>query len=120
MSFLLYPYQTTRCKSQEGNPIPIYLGINIFYSITALQPFVELYPIFRFLILYTFGTTPWTGDQLISRPLSTRRTTRTRNKHTQTSMPRVRFEPMIPASERGRDSSCLRPRGHFLHILHFK
>jgi hypothetical protein len=43
--------------------------------------------------------TPWTGDQPITRPLSTHRATQTQNKHTQTSMPPVGFEPMISVLE---------------------
>jgi hypothetical protein len=36
----------------------------------ALQPFVGPWPLFSFLIFYTVGMTPWTGDQHIARPLS--------------------------------------------------
>jgi hypothetical protein len=43
-----------------------------------------LWPLFEFLILYTFGRTPWTGDQPISRQLPTHRTTQSQNKRTQT------------------------------------
>jgi hypothetical protein len=32
-----------------------------------------------FLILYTVGRTPWTGDQHVTRPLPTHRTTQTQN-----------------------------------------
>jgi hypothetical protein len=32
---------------------------------------------FRFLILYTIVSTPWTGDQPVARPLPTKRTTET-------------------------------------------
>jgi hypothetical protein len=52
------------------------------------------------LILYTVGKTPWTGDQPFARPLPAHRTTKIQNKRTQTSMPRVGFEPTIPAFER--------------------
>jgi hypothetical protein len=55
---------------------------------------------FQFLNLYTVGRTPWTGDQLVARPLPTHRATQTQNKRTQTSMPRVVLEPTIPAFER--------------------
>jgi hypothetical protein len=55
-----------------------------------------------FLILYTIGRTPWTGHQSVARPLPTHRTTQTQNKHTQTSMPWVGFEPTIPAFERAK------------------
>jgi hypothetical protein len=57
------------------------------------------WPFFRFLILYIDGKTPWTGDQAVARPLPTHRTTQTQNKHTQTSLPRVGFEPTIPVFE---------------------
>jgi hypothetical protein len=55
---------------------------------------------FSFVILYTAGRTPWTGDQPVARPLPTHRTAQTQNKRTQTSMPWVEFEPTIPAFER--------------------
>jgi hypothetical protein len=51
-------------------------------------------------ILQAMSRTPWRGDQPIARSLPTYRTTRTQNKCTQTSMPRVEFEPTIPAFER--------------------
>jgi hypothetical protein len=57
------------------------------------------WPLFQFLNPYTVGRTHWTGDQLVARPLPTHRTTQTQNKRTQTSMPRVEFEPTIPAFE---------------------
>jgi hypothetical protein len=47
-----------------------------------------------FLILYTVGMTPWTGDQPVVRSLPTRQ-----QKHRingQPSMPRMEFEPTIP------------------------
>jgi hypothetical protein len=55
---------------------------------------------FSFLILHTVGTTPWTGDQPVARPLPAHRTAETQNKHTQTSMPQVGSKPTIPAFER--------------------
>jgi hypothetical protein len=58
------------------------------------------FAVFQFLSLYTVGRTPWTGDQPVSRPLPTHRTTQTQNKRIQTSVPRVGFEPTIPAFER--------------------
>jgi hypothetical protein len=36
---------------------------------------------FSFLIIYTVGRTPWTGDQPVARPLSTHRTTQNKSKH---------------------------------------
>jgi hypothetical protein len=51
---------------------------------------------FSFLILYTVGKTPLTGDQPLARPLPTQ------NKHTQTSMPSVGFESTISVLEQRR------------------
>jgi hypothetical protein len=55
------------------------------------------WPLFQLLNLYTVGRTPWTGDQPVAKPLPTHTTTQTHNKRTQTYMPRVGFEPTIPA-----------------------
>jgi hypothetical protein len=69
----------------------------------ALQPFVGPWPLFSFVNFpHTIGRTPWTGNQPIARPLPIHRTTETQNKRTQTSIPRVGFEPTIPAFERGK------------------
>jgi hypothetical protein len=51
-------------------------------------------------MIFTDSRASWTSDQLVARPLPKHRTTQTQNKRTQTSMPRVGFEPTIPASER--------------------
>jgi hypothetical protein len=48
---------------------------------------VDLGIFFSFLILYSVGRTPWTGDQSVARPLPTHRTTQTQSKCTQISMP---------------------------------
>jgi hypothetical protein len=52
----------------------------------ALQPFVGPWPLFQFLNLYTIGTTSWTGDQSVARPIPTHKTTQTQNGRTETSM----------------------------------
>jgi hypothetical protein len=57
---------------------------------------------FQFLDFYTVYGTPWMGDQPFARPLPTHKTTQTQNKRTQTSMPRVGFEPTIPVFERAK------------------
>jgi hypothetical protein len=56
---------------------------------------------------YTVGRTTWTGVQPVARPLPTHRTTQTQNKRTQTSMPRVGFEPTIPVFERAKTVHAL-------------
>jgi hypothetical protein len=70
------------------------------YGSTVLL--LDLGRLFSFLILYTVGRTPWTGDQPAARPLPTHRKTQAHNKRTQTSMPWVGLEPMIPAFEQAK------------------
>jgi hypothetical protein len=65
----------------------------------ALQPLWTLAN-FHFLNLYTVDWAPCTGDQPVARPQPTYRTTQTQNKGTQTSIPRVGFEPATPVFER--------------------
>jgi hypothetical protein len=74
----------------------------------ALQPFVGPWPLFSFLILYTVGTTPWTGDQPFARSPSIQWTTQIQNKRTLISILRVGFESTISVFERGEDGSYLR------------
>jgi hypothetical protein len=42
------------------------------------------------------------GDQPVARPLPTHRTAQTQNKRTQTSIPRVGFEPKISVFEQAK------------------
>jgi hypothetical protein len=42
------------------------------------------------------------GDQPVAMPLAANRTAQTQNKRTQTSMPRMGFEPTIPVFERAK------------------
>jgi hypothetical protein len=62
---------------------------------------------FSFLTLYTVGRTPWMRDQPVAMSLSTHRTTQTQNKHKQTSMPLVGFEPRIPVFKRAETVHAL-------------
>jgi hypothetical protein len=78
---------------------PIYLWL---YSLLF-----DLGLFFSFLILYTIGKTPWTGDQPAARPLPIHRTTQTQNKRTQTSMSWVGFEPTTPAFKRANTVHAL-------------
>jgi hypothetical protein len=73
----------------------------------VLQPFVGPWPVLSFLMLYTVGRTPWTGEQPVARPLPVQRTTKTQNKRTQTSMPRVGFERTTPVFERAKTVHAL-------------
>jgi hypothetical protein len=66
---------------------------------------------FSFLILYTVGKTPWTGDQPVARPLLTEQHKHRINAHNTDihTLSGIRtHDPSVRASE---DSSCLRPRG---------
>jgi hypothetical protein len=74
------------------------------YDCTVL---VDLGRFLSVLILYTVGRTPLTGDHPIARPLSTHRITQTQNKRTQTSIPRVGFEPTVPEFERAKTVHAL-------------
>jgi hypothetical protein len=75
----------------------------LHYLLLSLYgPLLDLGRFFQFLILYTNGRTPWTGDQPIARPLPTHRTTQTKNKRTQTSMHGVGLEPTTPVFERAK------------------
>jgi hypothetical protein len=56
------------------------------------SPFLGLGRFFSFLILYTVGRTPWTGDQPVAGPLSTHRTTQTQNKCTQYRHPCLEWD----------------------------
>jgi hypothetical protein len=77
-----------------------YLSIYLYIYIWLYIPLLNLGRFFSFLILYTVGGFPWTGDQPVARLLLESRITQTQNKRTQTSMPWVGFEPTIPALQR--------------------
>jgi hypothetical protein len=66
------------------------------------SPLLDVGRFFIFLILYTVGRTPWTGDQPVARPLPTHRTTQTQNKRTQLSMRQVGFETTIPVFQHAK------------------
>jgi hypothetical protein len=72
-----------------------------------LNPLVGPWPVYRFLILYTVGRTPWMGDQPMERPLPIHKTTQTQNKHTQAFMSRVGFEPTKSVFERAKTVHAL-------------
>jgi hypothetical protein len=79
----------------------------LFFSLAmAVQPFGP-WLFFSFLILYTVGRTPWTGDQPVASPLPTRRTTQTQNERTPTGMPQVGFQAMIAMFERAKTVHAL-------------
>jgi hypothetical protein len=81
-----------------------YLSISIY--LWLYSPYGP-WPLFQFLNLYKVGRTPWTGDEPVARPLPTQRTTQTQKKRTQTSIPRVGFEPTIPVFGRAKTVHAL-------------
>jgi hypothetical protein len=78
----------------------------IFFPLWLYSP-LDLRSFFSFLILYTVGRTPWTGDQTVARSLLTHRTTQTQNKGTQIYIPRMGFKPMIRVFEQTKTVDAL-------------
>jgi hypothetical protein len=68
---------------------------------------------FGLLDLKTVGRTPWTGDQLVARPLTVHKH---RNMHTHTQTPNIHALSVIrthyPGFRAREDSTCLRPLGY--------
>jgi hypothetical protein len=75
---------------------------------------LDLGPFFSFLILYTVGRTPWAEDQPIIKPLPTHKTTQTQKR--QISMPRIGFEPTIPAFGRVKTVHALDRRATVIGV----
>jgi hypothetical protein len=88
-------------------------GGNLKLFVVTLQLLALLLGLSRFssfLILYTVGRTPWTGDLLDARLLPGHRIPQTELTRIQTSMPRVGFEPTTPAFERAKTDLMQRDR----------
>jgi hypothetical protein len=73
----------------------------------------EPWPPLQFLHPYTLGRTPWTGDQPVVRLLPTHRI------NAQTSMPRMRFKPTIPAFERAKRGPALDRAATVISVISF-
>jgi hypothetical protein len=100
--FVIHVNNTFPHRSRCFQPLSLSLSLSLWlYSPLDLGLF------FSFFILYTVGRTPWTGDQPVTRPLHTHRTTQTQIKRIQTSMPRMRFEFMRPVTERSKKVHAL-------------
>jgi hypothetical protein len=93
---LYFTYLQGQVTSLNMINLSIYLSIYLW----LYSPFLDLGRFFQFLILYTFGRTPWTGDQPVPRPLPTHKTTQIQNKRTQTTVTQVGLEPTIPVFKR--------------------
>jgi hypothetical protein len=93
--------RTLPSRSYRINYSPIILHPALSISM-SLQPFVAPLPLFSFLILYTLsvGLFGWGISPSQCRYIYTGQNKQ--NKRTQTSMPRVGFEPMTPVFERAK------------------
>jgi hypothetical protein len=77
--------------------------MSFIHSSMALQPSVGPWPLLHFRnYFYTAGL-----GRVISPSQGRYLQTGQHKQHTQTSMPRVRFEPMIPAFERAKTVEAL-------------
>jgi hypothetical protein len=92
-------YSTVLCISSN---------LFIYYLLWLYSPLLGLCRFFSFLILYTVGSTPWTGDQPDARPLPTHRI----NAHNTDIHTLSGIQTHDANVRAGKDSSCLRPRGH--------
>jgi hypothetical protein len=69
----------------------------------VIHPFVGPWPLFQFqnrVLVQSVGLLERGISPPVARPLHRHRATQTQNKHTQTSMHRVGFEPTTPVYER--------------------
>jgi hypothetical protein len=79
-------YEMIKIRLNESFNTVYYIIIIIILLLLfwLYSPLLELCGrFFSFLILYTVGRTPWTGDHHVARPLPTHRTTLTQNKRIQ-------------------------------------
>jgi hypothetical protein len=111
---------------KKWNTISFFLWLYI--PIQALAVSMKLTDFTSVTRFRTVGRTPWTGDQLVARPLPVHkhRKSHTQHKHL-TSISWMGFEPTVSESvpakivhaldrsasvRASEDSSCLRPRGY--------
>jgi hypothetical protein len=83
----------------RGNVSYKCLSLSFLLLPLSVKCFVSL----QFLNPETVGRTPWMGDQPAARPLPTQ----TQNKHRQTPMPSVGFEPTVPVFEQAKTVHAL-------------
>jgi hypothetical protein len=94
----------------------------IFIIISFLQGWgqrpvpVQNFNFWTYESIWTFGRTPWTGDQPDARPLPTQDNTTQKKTRTHTHSP-SRIRSCDPNVRTAEDSTCLRPRGHWDRLL---
>jgi hypothetical protein len=97
-------------RDPGGDVLLLLLSLLLLLLLLLLlySPLLGLGRFFSFLILYTVGRTPWTGDQPFARPLPTHRiNVHNTDIHALSGIPT--HDPSVRASEK---SSYLRLRGH--------
>jgi hypothetical protein len=82
----------------------IYRSVCLCFYLWIYSP-LWTWPLFQFLNLYTFGGTPWTGDQPVLRPLTTHRINAQTGVHASSGI--RTHDPSIRAH---KDGLCVRPR----------
>jgi hypothetical protein len=101
------------CLSGTEREDELLLKFKIFLSFLALQPNSDLghlHGTFRFTSVTrsrSVGRTPWTGDQLVARPLPVHKHRKTHTTQTFNIHPWVGFEPTVPASARAKTIHAL-------------
>jgi hypothetical protein len=119
-SYDLSAYQTFVLLHAVPSCSFTYVSHLFICSSMALQPFLGLWPLLQLRnLFYTDDRTPWTSYQPVAKSLPTHRTRQTQSKRTQTSMPRVGFEPMIPAFERAKTVHTLDSAATAIGVLYF-
>jgi hypothetical protein len=70
------------CRYRLLQPLSRLTNFDDTVYLWLCSPLLDFGRFFSFLIFYTVGRTPWTGDQPVSWPLPAHRTARTQNKLT--------------------------------------
>jgi hypothetical protein len=74
-------------RTQHFNNMNTRRNSGLLLLLLLYSPLLGLGRVFSFLILYTVGRIPWTGDQPVARILPIHRKTKTQNKRTQYGHP---------------------------------
>jgi hypothetical protein len=79
---LLLTFPSHAAHALQPSHVSVYLSISLSVCVSICVIYLygcllDIGRFFSFLILYTVGSTPWTGDQPVARPLPTHRTTQT-------------------------------------------
>jgi hypothetical protein len=85
----------------------------------ALQPF-GLRPLFQLPNHVYTRHDSLDGDQPVANPLPIQRTRQAQNKRTQTSIPRVGFEPTIPVFQQAKTVNALDRAASLIYLLYLK